>query len=149
MSIDEADPASMDRLEFARLVKRSTAADLQRLLAGERRSVILDGIVFAMPEVFRADVAGRLRAVVHWVVGGRADGGSDVYELVIADGACTVSPRPESKPQLTLTVSAVDFLRMTTGNTHPVMLVMSGRLKTKGELGLTAKFPTLFATPQP
>jgi len=149
MSIDEADPATMDRLEYARLVKRSTADELRQLLAGERRSSVLDGIVFAMPDVFRADVAGRLRAVVHWVVGGRADGGSDVYELVIADGVCTVSPRPQGTPQLTLTVDAVDFLRMTTGNTHPVVLVMSGRLKAKGDLALTAKFPTLFATPHP
>ena len=44
-------------------------------------------------------------------------------------------------------MSAVDFLNLTTGNAHPVLLVMRGRLKTKGDVVLTAKFPTLFDIP--
>jgi hypothetical protein len=43
------------------------------------------------PAQFRADRAGNTNAVIHWVIGGRVGWGEDAFEVVIADGACTVS----------------------------------------------------------
>jgi putative sterol carrier protein len=149
MSAPEVNPAMMDPLEFARLVKATPKAELRQLMCGDQRQAVLDELFRRMPGVFRADRAGSLDAVVHWVIGDRPDGGADTYELVIANGTCQVSPRPERSPKLTLTIGAVDFLAVVTGNAHPVALVMKGRLKTKGDLGLTAKFPTLFEVPKP
>jgi hypothetical protein len=149
MTIQEADPAMMEPREFARLVKRTPAAELRRLVHGERRDVVLGQLIHAMPGVFRADVAGATRAVVHWRIGDRPDGGHDVYQFVIADGVCTVSETPDREPRLTLTLGAVDFLNLVTGNAHAVMLVMRGKLKTSGDLALTAKFPQLFDNPKP
>ena len=149
MTVEQADPATMDRLEFARLVKRTPTGELRRLLHGERRKAVLTEMVSQMPSVFRTDRAGSLAAVVHWRIGDRPDGGTDVYELVIADGSCRVSARPDRRPDLTLSLGAVDFLNLVTGNAHAVMLVMRGKLTTTGDLGLTAKFPSLFETPRP
>jgi len=101
-----------------------------------------------MPEVFRADRAGGLDAVIHWRVGDRPDGGVDAYEMVIRGGTCAVSPGGGREPNLTLSLGGVDFLNLVTGNAHAVALVMRGKLKTKGELALTAKFPTLFDPPK-
>lgn len=148
MSIDRADPATTDPTEFALLVKRTPAAELRTLLRGERRATILSGIFRRMPELFRADRAKSLRATVHWVITDRADGGADRYELRIDDGACVVSPAPDGPADLTLTATASDFLQIVTGNAHPVMLVMRGRLKTSGDRLLTARFPTLFDVPK-
>lgn len=148
MSIEQADPATADPVEFALLVKRTSAAELRHLLRGERRAIVLDGVFLRMPELFRADRAKSLRATVHWVIADRADGGSDRYELCIADGVCVVSPAPAHQPDLTLTATASDFLHIVTGNAHPVLLVMRGRLKTSGDRKLTAKFPTLFDVPK-
>jgi hypothetical protein len=145
----DANPAEMDPLTFARLVKGASAHELQQLMRGERRQAVLDELLRQMPGAFRADKAGSLDAVVHWNIADRLDGGSDVYELVISRGTCRLSPSPQHEPQLTLSIGAVDFLRVVTGNAHPVALVMKGRLRTKGELGLIAKFPTLFAVPRP
>jgi len=149
MAIQDADPATMDPREFARLVKRTPAGELRLLMHGERRDVVLGTLISAMPGVFRADVAGSTEAVVHWRIGDRADGGTDLYELVIADGICTVSDTTDRVPKLTLSLGAVDFLNLVTGNAHPVMLVMRGKLKTSGDLPLTAKFPKLFDHPKP
>jgi putative sterol carrier protein len=149
MSVHETNPAMMDPLEFARLVKASSTAELRQMMQGDQRSAVLDELFSRMPQVFRADRAGSTNAVVHWVIGDRQDGGVDTYELVIADGTCQLSPRPERPPRLTLTIGAVDFLNLVTGNAHPVALVMKGKMKTKGDLGLTAKFPTLFDVPRP
>ncbi|MDY7090320.1 MAG: SCP2 sterol-binding domain-containing protein [Actinomycetota bacterium] len=149
MLIDQADPAVMDPLAFARVVKATPTDVLRRVMSGERRTPILAELVRRMPDVFRPDRAAGHTAVVHWRVGGRPDGGLDVYELVIADGACTVSPTADGQPQLVLTLDAVDFLRMLTGNANAVALVMRGRLRSKGDLVLTAKLPGFFEPPRP
>jgi len=148
MLIDEADPATMDPVEFSRVVKRTSTDDLRRVLTGDRRNTILDELVRRMPDVFRADRATGISAVVHWRVGGRADGGVDTYEVTIDGGVCTTTHRPEREPRLVLTIGGVDFLRVITGNASPVALLMRGKLKSKGDLSLTAKFPNLFEPPR-
>ncbi|HZN70160.1 MAG TPA: SCP2 sterol-binding domain-containing protein [Micromonosporaceae bacterium] len=149
MTAREANPAMMDPLEFARLVKATSSTELRQMMQGDQRGAVLDELFRRMPDVFRADRAGSTDAVVHWVIGDRPDGGTDKYELVIANGTCEVSAQPERSPKLTLTIGVVDFLNLVTGNAHPVALVMKGKLKTKGDLGLTAKYPTFFDVPKP
>ena len=148
MSLQDADPTTMEPLDFARLVKQAPAAQLHDLMTGPRRTAVLDELVRRMPEAFRADRAGPLEAVIHWVVTDRPDGGADRYELVITAGRCRVSPEPAGEPRLTLTTGGVDFLQLITGNAHPVVLVMKGRLRTRGDVALTAKFPKLFDPPK-
>lgn len=149
MTVNDTNPALLEPREFARLVKRTPASELRQLMRGDRRTAVLDELFARMPGVFRADRAGSLDAVIHWRIGDRPDGGVDTYQLVIANGTCTLSPRPHAEPALTLSLGAVEFLQLITGNAHPVMLVMRGKLKTTGDLGVTAKFPTLFDIPRP
>lgn len=148
MSMESTDPATLAPRDLAVYVKRTPAAELRELMTGERRAAVLEEVFRRMPDVFRADRAGGLDAVIHWVIGDLPGGGADRYQLVIADGVCRVSPQPDREPRLTLTIGAVDFLMVVTGNAHPVVLVMKGRLRTKGDVALTAKFPGLFDVPK-
>ncbi|GAB7045927.1 hypothetical protein JCM9534A_10530 [Catenuloplanes indicus JCM 9534] len=147
MSVDQDNPAALGPLGFGRFVKAASTAQLEALMGGARRTDVIEEVFRRMPEVFRADRAAGLRAVVHWRIG-RADGGDDHYEMVISDGTCTVSPTRIGTPQLTLTLGAVDFLRLVTGNVHAVLLIMRGRMRTTGDLALTARFPSLFDPPK-
>lgn len=149
MTIDHSDPTTMDLADFGRYVKTAASSELLALVQGENRSALLDRLFHSMPDVFRADRAGSTDAVVHWFVGDRLDGGADHYEMRIADGVCVVSPRPVALPKLTLTLGAVAYLQLVTGNAHAIALVMRGRLRTKGDLALSAKFPALFDPPKP
>jgi hypothetical protein len=149
MSIQDADPATMDPREFARLVKRAPVDELARLMRGERRAAILDGVFVRMPDVFRRDRARAMSAVIHWGIGDRPDGGVDTYELVITDGVCALSEKPSNEPKVALTIGAVDFLKLVTGNANPLVLFMKGRMTAKGDLGLTRKIPSLFDAPAP
>ena len=56
---------------------------------------------------------------------------------------------PARTPRLTLTLGPVDFLKMVTGNAGARLLFLRGRLKARGDLGLTTRFPSLFDTPRP
>ncbi|WP_249713921.1 SCP2 sterol-binding domain-containing protein [Rhizomonospora bruguierae] len=147
MIADGVDPATLAPAELAALVKRSTAEDLLGLMRGERRRAVLDKIFLDMPAVFRPDRASREKEVVHWRISDRPDGGEDVYELVIADGACQVSASPRQAPRLALTIDAVDFLRVVTGNANPTTLFLRGRMRAKGDLGLAMRFPKMFEVP--
>jgi hypothetical protein len=148
MPIEDLDPAKLDAREFALLVKATPAGELRGLMSGGQRSAVLDTIFERMPGVFRSDRAGSTSAVVHWRIGDGPDGGVDIYEIVIDRGTCALSAAPQREPKLTLTIGAVDFLRMATGNAHPIALAMKGKLKLKGDVALTAKFPQLFDIPR-
>jgi len=130
------------------MVKSASKDQLEGVLSSEYRGKILDEIFNRFPKQFRADKAGSTNAVLHWNITGRPDGGADTYELVIADGACTLSPTAEAEPKLALTVGGVDFLQLITGSGNPMMMFMTGKLKAKGDLGLAANLANLFDLPK-
>jgi len=148
MSANDLD-GTMDPQEFAQLVKKTPDAELKQAMQSERRGPILDKIFSRMPGTFRPEKAGGTNAVIHWVVGDRPDGGADTYELVIANGTCTLSPKPEHDPKLAVTLGAVDFLKVVTGNANPISMFMGGKLKAKGDLAMAANIANLFAIPKP
>ena len=142
------DFASLDPKEFAQLVKGTSDAEITSALTGPDRGRILDAIFAKFPQFFRADRAGNTNTVIHWTITGGPDGGSDTYEVNIADGACTVPPAPEHDPKLAITVAPLDFVKLVSGNGNPVMMFMTGKLKAKGDLGLAANIANLFDIPK-
>ena len=143
-----ADFGSVDPQQFADMVKGASKDQLQSMMAGDDRAKILDEIFNRFPSQFRADRAGTTNAVIHWIIGGRADGGSDTYEVVIADATCKVSPAPSAEPTLAVTIGGVDFLQLLAGAGNPMMMFMTGKLKAKGDLALAANLQTLFDLPK-
>ena len=146
--IDLNDLTSVEPAEFARLVKSTPDAKLADVMAGDKRSAILEEIFRRFPRMFRADRAGDTSAVIHWVIGGRADGGSDTYQGVIENGACTSSATADRDPKLTLSMGAVEFLKVISGAGNPMMMFMTGKVKAKGDLGLAANIANLFTIPK-
>ncbi|MFS8479851.1 MAG: SCP2 sterol-binding domain-containing protein [Micromonosporaceae bacterium] len=146
--IDLSSFQSLDPKQFAQLVKSASADQLAEVMKSDQRKAVLDEIFRRMPTLFRADRAGSTNAVIHWNIGDRPDGGVDTYELVIADGACTLSESPEREPKLSLTLGGADFLKVVSGNANPVMMFMTGKLKAKGDLGLAANIANLFDIPK-
>jgi hypothetical protein len=142
------DFATVEPKQFAQIVKSTPDSQIAELLQGEHRKQILDAIFGKFPNLFRPDRGGSTNAVIHWNVGGAPDGGVDTYELVIADGACALSPAPANDPKLAITVGPVDFIKVVSGNGNPMMMFMTGKLKAKGDLGLAANIANLFDIPK-
>ena len=95
----------------------------------------------AMPARFRSDKAAGTSAVIQYDVSGEGGG---TWHAVIKDGACTISEGPTSTPNLTLQMSAQDWLDMLSGKQSGQMLFMSGKLKIKGDMGLAMKLGSMF-----
>ena len=147
-TIDPAEFASVDPARFAELVKGASRDQLAELMAGPDRSKILDEIFRRFPTQFRADRAGDTNAVIHWHIGGRPDGVDDHFEVVVADGQCTISGAPAAEPSLTVTLGGAEFLQLLSGSANPMMLFMTGKLKAKGDLALAANLANLFDLPK-
>ncbi|MFI5913814.1 SCP2 sterol-binding domain-containing protein [Dactylosporangium sp. NPDC051541] len=139
---------NIDPKQFAAYVKSASDSQLAEIMSSPQRKTILDTIFSRFPELFRADRAGSTNAIIHWNITGAPDGGADSYELVIANGACTLSPSPDQEPKLAITVGPVDFLKVVSGVGNPMMMFMTGKLKAKGDLGLAANIANLFDIPK-
>jgi putative sterol carrier protein len=96
----------------------------------------------AMSGRFRPDKAAGTSATIQYDVSG--DGGG-TWHAVIKDGACTVNQGPAAQPNLTLSISAQDWLDMLSGKQSGQMLFMSGKLKVKGDMGLAMKLGSMFS----
>lgn len=95
----------------------------------------------AMPGRFRADKAGGTNAVIQYDISGEGGG---TWHAVIKDGACAVNQGAAASPNLTLSISAQDWLDMLGGKQSGQMLFMSGKLKVKGDMGLAMKLGSMF-----
>jgi putative sterol carrier protein len=142
------DFTNIDPKQFAQLVKSAPDSQLADIMNSPQRKTILDTIFSRFPELFRADRAGSTNAIIHWNITGAPDGGTDSYELVIANGTCVLSPSPDQDPKLSITVGPVDFLKVVSGVGNPMMMFMTGKLKAKGDLGLAANIANLFDIPK-
>jgi len=140
--------ATIGPKEFAQLVKSTPDSKIAEVMGSESRTKILDEVFNRMPSLFRADRAGSTNAVIHWIITGRPDGGSDTYEVVIADGTCTVTATPAAESTLAVNIDGVDFLQLLAGTANPMMMFMTGKLKAKGDLGLAANIANLFDIPK-
>jgi putative sterol carrier protein len=96
----------------------------------------------AMPSRFRSDKAAGANAVIQYDVSGEGGG---TWNAVIKDGTCTVTPGAAPTPNLTLQISAQDWLDMLSGKQSGQMLFMSGKLKVKGDMGLAMKLGSMFS----
>ena len=97
----------------------------------------------AMPGRFRADKAAGTNATIQYDISGEGGG---TWNAVIKDGACTVTQGPAaSGPNLTLSISAQDWVDMLSGKQSGQMLFMSGKLKVKGDMGLAMKLGSMFS----
>jgi SCP-2 sterol transfer family len=140
--------ASIGPKEFTQLVRSTSDAKITEVMASEKRTKILDEVFHRMPSLFRADRAGDTSTVIHWIITGGPEGASDTYETVVENAACTVTSTPVRDPKLAMTMDGLTFLKIVSGTGNPVMLFMTGKIKTKGDVTLATSIPKLFDIPK-
>jgi predicted lipid carrier protein YhbT len=119
---------------------------LERLLRGPRRLRMVLGVIFrAMPRLVRRSALERERSVIEFRIV-RADNRHEVRQLVIEDGAAVVLHGEEREPDLRLTIGAVEFLLLATGNASGAAMFVRGDVELDGDPWLALRLPRLFAT---
>ena len=93
-------------------------------------------------------VGRRQRGVIKWRISGARGGGHDRWFVVLRDGSCESGRDLDLRPRVTFTVGPLDFLRLVTGNADPARLVLSRRLRIRGDLLWAARMPRFFSIPR-
>jgi putative sterol carrier protein len=143
-----SEPQDMGADQLAAMVAQVSDEQLAQGMASEARPQILGEIFNRMAEHFDPTHAAGIEAVIHWKILDRPEGGFDHYEVVIRDGACTLSETAAQAPRVTLSVKPVEFLRLVTGTANGPELFMTGRLLIEGDMMFAAQVAGMFKIPQ-
>jgi putative sterol carrier protein len=137
-----------DAAQLAAMVGQVSDEQLAEGMANaEGRRMILDEIFKRMSEhVEPAKIEG-VDAVVHFEITDAPDGGSDVYEAVIRDGAVKVSDDPSEQPKVKIIAGPVPFLKLVTGQQSGPVLFMTGKLKLEGDVMFASRMTSFFRIP--
>ncbi|MFD7921174.1 SCP2 sterol-binding domain-containing protein [Streptomyces sp. NPDC059740] len=140
------DFASVTPEEFATIVKGLSRAQLAQVATGELRERVLAEVFGRMERQFRPENAGSLSAVIRWKITGESE---VVYETAIENGTCTVTKGASARTaRVTLSMADADFLKLASGNSTPVGLFLSRKVRAVGDLGLAAGLSRLFDIPK-
>ena len=91
-----------------------------------------------------ADAAKGMNATIQFNLSG--DTGGNWY-VTVKDGGATVSQGSAPSANMTLSMTAQDYVDMIMGKLNGQMAFMSGKLKISGDMGLAMKMQTLFKRP--
>ena len=94
-----------------------------------------------MPKRLNSDAAEGVDVLVRINLTGNAGG---TYYLEISEGEAKITESAIGQPQLTMTISAVDYVNLIRGKLKGQLAFMNGKLKMAGDMGLAMKIPTLF-----
>ncbi|MDQ8707303.1 SCP2 sterol-binding domain-containing protein [Streptomyces sp. LHD-70] len=147
-NLAELDFAGVSPEEFARIVKGLSTKEINQIAQDEPlRARVLAEVFGRMGRQFKPETAGSLEALIRWKVGG---GDSEVlYETRIADGTCTVTEgRSEAEPRVTLVMGDAEFLKLVSGNSNPVTMFMTRKLRIAGDVALAAGLTRYFDIPK-
>jgi len=99
-------------------------------------------IFAAMPSRFNKDAAKGLTATYQFDLSG--DNGGK-WHVVIANEKCEVKEGPAASPSITISMTAQDYVDMTTGKLNGQVAFMSGKLRIAGDMGLALRMQSLLA----
>jgi hypothetical protein len=136
-----------DAETLARFARRTPRPLLRAAANPPLRAMVIAEIFRRMPSQLKP-AASLTDAVIRWRITDRRGEEVEDWYLEFADGRCRTTPRaPDGNLRTTLTVSALDFLRMATGQEPPMAMFQSGRIKISGDLFFAAQLQGMFRIP--
>jgi putative sterol carrier protein len=144
------DPTQLDPVDVATVLRTVPAGHLRKVMASGFRPVVLDEIFRRLPEFLNERKARGVRLTVAFRLLGNPSGEIERYVVHVHDGVATVD-RGESGDDrdATVTCEAADYLRLATGHLSPVMGVLKGQLKVRGDKAKALQLSSILDIPGP
>ncbi|MBL7493863.1 SCP2 sterol-binding domain-containing protein [Frankia sp. AgB1.9] len=124
-------------------------AALTEVMSGPERTTLLDEY---FGRIARQAIPEKIKgqdAVVHFHITERPDGGVDYYEMVVRDGACTISKQVVESAKVTVTLDGVRFVKLISGKADPTKWFLTRKLKISGDMIFGGKVMSWFDIPTP
>src|ERR1700693_1307181 len=96
-----------------------------------------------MPTRFNKEAAKGLNAIYQFDLSG--DGGGK-WHVIIKDQAIEVKEGANPSPNITISMTAQDYLDMLSGKLNGPAAFLSGKLRIAGDMGLALRMQSLFPT---
>jgi putative sterol carrier protein len=138
-----------DATQLAAMVGQVPDEELaQGMSDPEGRKLVLDEIFKRMADHVEPSQINGIDAVVHFRITDAPGGGDDVREVVIKDGAVSVSDEPTTdQPKVTISTGPVSFLKLVTGQQSGPVMFMTGKLRLEGDVMFASRMTSFFRIP--
>lgn len=141
------DPADMSAEQFAVLVAAwEEPGIIEEGLRAAGIDAVLDRVFGEMCERFRPDRAEGVDATIQWRLHVRGD--EHPWIVRIVDGSCEAWSGRVEDPTVSFRARLGTFARLITSQADPMKLVLTRRLKVRGNLLLARRVPTFFEMPR-
>jgi putative sterol carrier protein len=95
-----------------------------------------------MPSRFNKEASKGLSVVYQFDLAG--DGGGK-WHVIIANEQCQVKEGVHASPNITISMSAQDYLDLVNGKLNGQVAFMTGKLRIAGDMGLALRMQSLFS----
>jgi putative sterol carrier protein len=133
-----------DTAAMAQMVRSVPDEQLEQGLRANGEQII--GEVFRRFPDRLSEEGRRADAVIKWKIRPK-DGEDQRWFVVLENGECTTGRDLDRKPDVTLSLRQLDFLKLVTGNANPVQMFLTRRLRIRGDLMLASRMQRFFEVP--
>ncbi|HEY3530983.1 MAG TPA: SCP2 sterol-binding domain-containing protein [Nocardioides sp.] len=144
------DPTRLDPVDVATVLKGVSAEHLRTVMASDFRPVVLGEIFRRLPDYLNGRKARGVDLTVGFRLLGNPSGAVERYVVRVRDGVATVATGDAVQPDerdATVTCEGHDYLRLATGHLSPVVGVLTGALKVKGDKAKALKLSSIIDFP--
>lgn len=142
--------SGMSTQSLVDLIARASREQLRALADhAELREFLLSELFDRMAQHLVVDKTRHVDAVIDWTLTS-GDGEPSRYQTHIVEGSCETAQDLGLSPDVSITTTVDDFLRMaTSGNSRALSLLVTGRVKVRGDYAVAARFLGYFDIPKP
>jgi putative sterol carrier protein len=142
------DPTQLDPVDVATALRTVPLGHLRRVMASGFRPVVLGEIFRRLPEFLNERKAKGVDLTVGFRLLGNPNGEIERYVVRVRDGAATVALGDAGEQRdATVTCQGYDYLRLATGHLSPVMGVLKGQLRVRGDKGKALQLSSILDIP--
>ncbi len=142
------DPRLLDPVDVATALGEVKGDHLRKVMRSGFRPVVLGEIFRRLPDFVSPERARGVRLCVGFRLTGNPDGEVERYVVEVVDGVATVTEGdPGGDRDATVSCEGHDFLRLVTGHLSPVVGVLKGQLKVKGDRTKALKLASVMDIP--
>ena len=142
------DATALDPVDVATVLSAVPLGHLRKVMASGFRPVVLDEIFRRLPEFLNARKARDVDLTVGFRMLGNPTGEIERYVVRVHHGVATVDAGVAGETRdATITCQGYDYLRVATGHLSPVIGVLTGQLKVRGDKGKALQLSSLLEIP--
>jgi len=143
------DPTALDPVDVATALKGVKGDHLAKVMRSGFRTVVLGEIFRRLPDFVDPKKAAKVQLKVGFRLTGAPSGEIERYVVEVDRGIATVTNDDEGGDRdATVTSEGHDFLRLATGHLSPIVGVLRGQLKVKGDRAKALQLSSVIDIPQ-